>query len=122
MIASSLTSPLPPFVDVLPLPPRLLAREHDGHLTVRIRVASHRFHRDLPPSRVWAVEGSVPGPTIEAGRGWPVRVEWRNELDGALPVRVTVAAKPRAARSPGRRASARRRPTARARRPARRRR
>jgi FtsP/CotA-like multicopper oxidase with cupredoxin domain len=91
MMASSLTSPLTPFVDVLPLPPRLLAGEHDGHLTVRIRVASHRFHRHLPPSRVWAFEGSVPGPTIEAERGWPVRVEWRNELDGALPVLVTVA-------------------------------
>src|SRR6266498_5270910 len=90
MIASSLTSPLVPFVDVLPLPPRLLAREHDGLLTVRIRVASHRFHRDLPPSHVWAFEGSVPGPTIEAERGRPVRVEWRNELDGALPVLVTV--------------------------------
>ncbi len=43
------------------------------------------------PSRVWAFEGSVPGPTIEAERGRPVRVEWRNELDGALPVLVTVA-------------------------------
>jgi FtsP/CotA-like multicopper oxidase with cupredoxin domain len=91
MMASSLTSPLTPFVDLLPLPPRLLAREHDGHLTVRIRVASHRFHRDLPPSRVWAFEGSVPGPTIEAERGRPVRVEWRNELDGGLPVVVAVA-------------------------------
>ena len=90
-MVSSLTSPLIPFVDVLPLPPRLLAREHDGHLTVCIRAAAHRFHRDLPPSRVWAFEGSVPGPTIEAERGRPVRVEWRNELDGALPVVVTVA-------------------------------
>ena len=85
MMASSLTSPLTPFVDVLPLPPRLLPREHGGHLTVRIRAASHRFHRDLPPSRAWGFEGCVPGPTIEAERGWPVRVEWRNELDGALP-------------------------------------
>ena len=90
-MVSSLTSPLAPFVDVLPVPPRLLAREHDGHLTVGIRVAWHRFHRDLPPSRVWAFDGSVPGPTIEAERGWPVRVEWRNELDGVLPVLVTVA-------------------------------
>ncbi len=40
---------------------------------------------------MWAFEGSVPGPTIEAERGRPVRVEWRNELDGALPVLVTVA-------------------------------
>ena len=91
MMASSLSSPLNPFVDVLPLPPRLLARDHDRHLTVCIRAAAHRFHRDLPPSRVWAFEGSVPGPTIEAERGRPVRVEWRNELDGALPVVVTVA-------------------------------
>ena len=90
-MASSLTSPLTPFVDVLPLPPRVLAGEHGGHVTVRIRAASHRFHRDLPPSRVWGFEGCVPGPTIEAERGWPVRVEWRNELDGALPVVVTVA-------------------------------
>ena len=71
MIVSSLRSPLTAFVDALPLPPRLLARKHDGHLTVRIRVASHRFHRELPPSRVWAFEGSVPGPRSrlsEAGR------------------------------------------------------
>ena len=33
----------------------------------------------------------MPGPTIEAERGWAVRVEWRNELDGALPVLVAVA-------------------------------
>jgi len=91
MIASSLTSPLTPFVDVLPLPQRLLACEHDGYLTVRIRVAAHRFHRDLPTSRVWTFEGSVPGPTIEAERGGPVRVEWRNELEGTLPLLVTVA-------------------------------
>jgi FtsP/CotA-like multicopper oxidase with cupredoxin domain len=91
MIASSLTSPLTAFVDALPLPPRFLAREHDGHLTVRVRATSHRFHRDLPASHVWAFEGSVPGPTIEAERGWPVRVEWRNELECTLPVAVTVA-------------------------------
>jgi spore coat protein A len=84
-----LTSPLRPFVDPLPVPPRLLAREHDGQLSVRMRTASHRFHRDLPGSRVWTYEGSVPGPTIEAERGLPVRVEWRNELEGTLPVAVT---------------------------------
>jgi spore coat protein A len=33
----------------------------------------------------------VPGPTIEAERGQPVTVEWRNELEGAFPVSVTVA-------------------------------
>lgn len=88
---SPLKSPLTPFVDALPLPMRILAREHDGHLSIRILVATHRFHRDLPASRVWAYEGSVPGPTIEAERGRPVRVEWRNELEGTLPVSVTIA-------------------------------
>jgi spore coat protein A len=89
--ALSLTSPLTPFVDALPLPPRLLAREHEGRLTVRMRAGSHRFHRDLPESRVWGYDRGVPGPTIEAERGDPVRVEWINELEGTLPVAVTLA-------------------------------
>jgi o-aminophenol oxidase len=87
----SLPTPLTPFVDALPLPRRRLAREHQGWLRVRIRTGSHRFHRDLPVSRVWTYDGSVPGPTIEAERGHPVRVEWRNELEGTLPVTVTLA-------------------------------
>lgn len=33
----------------------------------------------------------MPGPTIEAERGHPVRVEWINELEGTPPVTVTVA-------------------------------
>jgi FtsP/CotA-like multicopper oxidase with cupredoxin domain len=72
---------------------RLLA-EQDGRLTVSIRVGEHRFHRDLPASTVWGFEGMVPGPTIEAERGQPVTVEWRNELEGPLPVSVTVAPQP----------------------------
>ena len=79
------TPPLTPFVDPLPVPSRLIAAEHDGRLTVRIRAGEHRFHRDLPASRIWGFEGTVPGPTIEAERGQPVTVEWRNELEGAVP-------------------------------------
>jgi FtsP/CotA-like multicopper oxidase with cupredoxin domain len=90
-MASSLTAPLTPFVDPLPLPPRLLAREHGGHLTVRMLSGVHRFHRDLPESRTWGYDGCVPGPTIEAERGRPVRVEWINELEGMLPVVATLA-------------------------------
>jgi FtsP/CotA-like multicopper oxidase with cupredoxin domain len=86
-----LTSPLTPFVDPLPLPPRLLAREDAGRLNVRMRAGSHRFHRDLPEARVWGYDGGIPGPTIEAERGHPVRVEWINELEGTLPIAVTVA-------------------------------
>jgi FtsP/CotA-like multicopper oxidase with cupredoxin domain len=83
--------PLVPFVDRLPVPSRLLAAEHEGRLTVRMRAGAHRFHRDLPPSRIWGYEGTVPGPTIEAERAQPVTVEWRNELAEPLPVVVTVA-------------------------------
>ena len=56
-----------------------------------MRAGTHRFHRDLPPSPIWGYEGTAPGPTIEAERGRPVTVEWRNELDGPPPVVVTVA-------------------------------
>ncbi len=88
---SSLRPPLTPFVDALPLPQRILADKHGGELTVPIRAAAHRFHRDLPPSRVWAYDGRVPGPTIEAKRGQPVRVHWRNEIDQPYPVASTLA-------------------------------
>src|SRR3954452_8944668 len=86
-----LTAPLAPFVDALPVPRRLVAAEHEGRLTVRMRPGTHRFHRDLPESTIWGYDGTVPGPTIEAERGQPVTVEWRNELDGPPPVVVTVA-------------------------------
>ena len=86
-----LTPPLAPFVDRLPVPRRLAAPAHDGRLTVTIRGGAHRFPRDLPESRTWGFDGTVPGPTIEAERGQPVTIEWRNELDSRLPVLVTVA-------------------------------
>ena len=83
--------PLRPFVDALPAPRRLIATERDGRLVIPIRPAEHRFHRDLPPAPVWAYDGVVPGPTIEAERGRPVTVEWHDELSGQLPVVVTTA-------------------------------
>ena len=54
-----LQPPLTPFVDTLPLPRRILAGRDGGELTVRIRAAAHRFHRDLPESRVWTYDGQV---------------------------------------------------------------
>jgi spore coat protein A len=86
-----LTPPLAAFVDALPVPRRVIASGRGGRLTVRMRAGAHRFHRDLPESRVWGYEGRMPGPTIEAERGQPVTVEWRNELEGPLPVIDTVA-------------------------------
>ena len=90
----TVTPPLAPFVDRLPFPSRLIAAEHGGQLTVRMRAGEHRFHRDLPVSSIWGFEGTVPGPSIEAERGQPVTVEWRNELEGPFPVSDTVAPQP----------------------------
>jgi spore coat protein A len=86
-----MTPPLVAFVDTLPVPQRVIAGEHDGRLTVHMRAGMHRFHRDLPESRIWGYDGTVPGPTIEAERGQPLTVDWRNELDGGLPVLATIA-------------------------------
>src|SRR5258708_28326428 len=82
---------LTPFIDGLPLPQRLIAEEHHGSLVVHMRMGEHRFHRDLPLSKVWGYEGIVPGPTIEAGRGQPDTVEWRNGLKVPFPLVVTRA-------------------------------
>jgi FtsP/CotA-like multicopper oxidase with cupredoxin domain len=90
-MTQTLAAPLAPFADALPVPRRLVAAEQNGRLSVPIRVGAHRFHRDLPESVIWGYDGTVPGPTIEAERGQPVTVQWRNELDGALPVLVTTA-------------------------------
>jgi FtsP/CotA-like multicopper oxidase with cupredoxin domain len=88
------TPPITPFVDSLPVPSRLIAAKHDGRLAVRICAGEHRFHRDLPASRIWGFDGTVPGPTIEAERGQPVTVEWQNELAGPFPVTDTLAPQP----------------------------
>jgi spore coat protein A len=89
-VARRLSHPLTPFVDKLAVPPRRVVSE-PTRLTVRLGAATHRFHRDLPPSRVWAYDGSLPGPTIEVRRGVALEVLWENHLSGPLPVVVTVA-------------------------------
>jgi len=81
---------LKPFVDLLPVPPRHVVKE-PRRLTIRLQTVNHRFHRDLPPSRVWAYDGHVPGPTIEVDRGTELEVRWENGLTGQLPVVVTRA-------------------------------
>jgi o-aminophenol oxidase len=85
-------NPLTPFVDRLTVPPRR-AFDAPGRLVVRLETATHRFHRDLPPSRVWAYDGCVPGPTIEVPRETELEVLWDNRLEGPLPVVDTVAPK-----------------------------
>ncbi len=81
---------LPRFVDPLPLPPVLVpdgVRPDPGDATrqvdyyrVAMREGECRFHRDVPPAKVWGYAGIVPGPTIETRSGRGVLVEWINEL------------------------------------------
>ena len=82
--------PLTPFVDKLAVPPRRIVSE-PTRLVIRLETATHRFHRELPPSRVWTFDGSLPGPTIEVDRSVALEVQWKNHLSGPLPVIVTVA-------------------------------
>ena len=74
---------LEPFVDPLPLPTVLSpVGIEDGAPRYRLamREAEVRVHRDLPPTRMWTYEGSMPGPTIEARSGQGLLVEWVNAL------------------------------------------
>lgn len=78
------------FVDPLPIPSvatpsyELPDPHHHGQFVNALRMNMHaadvRIHRDLPPSRMWTYNGTVPGPTIEARRGQPLVIEWVNHL------------------------------------------
>ena len=75
------TSALTRYVDPLPIPPILkLSGQREGPVRIPMRQFQARVHRDVPPTTFWGYGGSWPGPTLEAHRGQPVRVEWVNEL------------------------------------------
>jgi spore coat protein A, manganese oxidase len=74
---------LQPFIDPLPIPARLHpAKARKGRVDYRVRMMEfqHQMHSQLPPTRLWGYEGQHPGPTIEAMRGVPVEIEWKNDL------------------------------------------
>lgn len=79
------------FVDELPDMPRI--RGYDVVSGVPVAKSLHigmyhkkwKFHRDLPPTPVfaygtWESSATVPGPTIEALHGIETRVKWKNHL------------------------------------------
>jgi spore coat protein A, manganese oxidase len=90
------------FVDRLPVPPLLRATETKPdprdpsrqvhYLRIAMRESQIKVHRDLPPSKMWAYNGSVPGPTIEARTGQGLSIDWANELPGEhfLPIDHTL--------------------------------
>jgi spore coat protein A, manganese oxidase len=78
------------FVDPLPIPAVLApdgtrpdpddARVSLPYYRVAMREAELKVHRDLPPTRMWTYNGTVPGPTFETRSGRGLLVEWSNEL------------------------------------------
>ena len=72
------------FVDSLPIPS--VATPVSGSVggvakyQIPITEQSQKFHRDLPPTRVWGYEGTYPGPTIVASSNKEVTVTWVNDL------------------------------------------
>ena len=81
---------LTPFVDPLPLPTVLKSTgmqpdpEHPGKTLPLYRVAMQevhqKVHRDLPATRMWGFNGTVPGPIFETRSGQGLMVEWVNQL------------------------------------------
>jgi spore coat protein A len=57
-----------------------------------MRAADVQVHRDLPTTRMWTYEGTMPGPTFEVRSGEGILVEWVNALPGRhfLPIDFTV--------------------------------
>lgn len=79
---------IPKYVDPLPVPKKLTGRT----LKIRAREADAqilpvtdgaRNPTGFTTTRVWAYDGSYPGPTIEAKRGKPTSVLWRNGINFA---------------------------------------
>lgn len=79
------------FIDELPRPRRLSG----STLDLAVTEFRQKLHTDLAPTVLWGYEGTYPGPTIEAERGKPLRVRFRNKLQnqtllGALPIDQTL--------------------------------
>jgi len=47
---------------------------------IAMRQIEAKVHRDLPSTRMWAYDGSSPGPMIESRAGQPLMIEWANDL------------------------------------------
>ena len=81
---------LPPFVDELELPRRIVANK--GTIRITMREVHARVHRDVAPTRFWSYGDTALAPVIEARSNHPVRVEWVNALpkEHFLPIDYTL--------------------------------
>ncbi len=83
-------SKLDPFVDPLPIPPLAQPaglRPSPDHpkqqipfYRMPIRETAVKVHRDLPPTRMWTIGGTFPGPTLDVAIAQGMIVEWENQL------------------------------------------
>jgi spore coat protein A len=76
------------FLDPLhiPLAIRVPPGQQPTQLEITMRATWTQLHSQLPPTRVWAYDGSFPGPTIDVRRGQELRVVWKNAITGSYPV------------------------------------
>jgi FtsP/CotA-like multicopper oxidase with cupredoxin domain len=76
------------FLDPLRLPPVIRPHSwwHQDEITINMTKARTRLHSQLPVTAVWAYEGQFPGPTIEVRSGKRLRVAWRNDIEGTIPL------------------------------------
>jgi len=89
---------LAPFVDPLPIP----AVAHPGadrpspadpsvkipYYRLAMLALEAKVHRDVKPTRFWAIGSSFPGPTLETRTGQGIFVEWANELPTMHPLPI----------------------------------
>jgi spore coat protein A len=73
-------SPLPRYVDPLPIPPVIRPAHSGATLQIHMRPFRQKIHRDLPPTSLWGYNNTWPGPTIEVRKGQLLTVKWINKL------------------------------------------
>jgi spore coat protein A, manganese oxidase len=83
------------FVDSLPIPSIIKPKgtcQGKPFYDVRMIETQHKFHRDIPKTKVWGYNGLVPGPTFEVEKNHPIYVRWTNNLPlkHFLPVDKTI--------------------------------
>jgi spore coat protein A, manganese oxidase len=81
---------LAPFVDPLPIPAVAQPagtrpspddpKQRIPYYRIPIAETSIKIHRDLPPTHMWTIGGTFPGPTLETPIARGMIVEWQNSL------------------------------------------
>jgi spore coat protein A, manganese oxidase len=80
------------FTDQLPIPPKINAMG-GGTFDLSMGPGMHRFHSSLAPTPTWGYGGAAYlGPTIEARRGVPIRINAHNRL-GSHPLGFAIDTK-----------------------------